>query len=217
MWKGEPQSVRDDWKRKADEIKSKHEKDHPNYQYQPRKPSEKKRRMTKRKAERMAVVQSTTSQATVASQQPLPNMLINDMSFEVPSFDFSSDGQAATFALDASQENQINLFNEMLENHNSTMPDVALAEPDNSAASTTAAHMNQYTSDMVGHAITAAEDEFFDYEKFLENALAEELVKADNGEPEMIVGYNDNEAQRFTDFLDQMPNDLWGMEFVDYA
>ena len=35
----------------AEELKKKHLRDHPDYHYEPRKPSEKKRRMTRRKAE----------------------------------------------------------------------------------------------------------------------------------------------------------------------
>ena len=50
--------MRDDWKRKAEEVKVKHAKDHPDYQYQPRKPAEKKRRMTKRKAEDIAAMEA---------------------------------------------------------------------------------------------------------------------------------------------------------------
>lgn len=38
-----------EWRRKADEFKKQHSIIHPMYQYQPRKPSEKKRRVTRRK------------------------------------------------------------------------------------------------------------------------------------------------------------------------
>ena len=33
---------------------------------------------------------------------------------------------------------------------------------------------------------------------------------------EVPQGYNGAEAQRFTDFLNQMPSHMWGMEFVEY-
>ncbi|KAL9023543.1 MAG: hypothetical protein Q9196_007138, partial [Gyalolechia fulgens] len=40
----------------AEDIKKKHLSAHPDYQYQPRKPAEKKRRMTRRKAEELTTV-----------------------------------------------------------------------------------------------------------------------------------------------------------------
>ena len=130
--------MRDDWKRKAEEVKVKHAKDHPDYQYQPRKPAEKKRRMTKRKAEDLAaaaaaVAQPVAQTSTDTAQQTVPGVTFNDIvnlngmiftneaaadPFEMPSFNFSADGQAATFTFDPAQENQIELFNEMLEGHN---------------------------------------------------------------------------------------------------
>ena len=36
---------------KAEEVKIKHASDHPDYQYQPREPSDERRRVTKRRAE----------------------------------------------------------------------------------------------------------------------------------------------------------------------
>ena len=51
QWKSEDAATKALYKRHADDLKKKHMKEHPNYQYQPRKPAEKKRRMTRRKAE----------------------------------------------------------------------------------------------------------------------------------------------------------------------
>lgn len=41
--------MKDEWRRKADEYKKQHGIVYPDYQYQPRKPSERKRRVTRRK------------------------------------------------------------------------------------------------------------------------------------------------------------------------
>ncbi|GAB7359580.1 hypothetical protein MBLNU230_g6766t2 [Neophaeotheca triangularis] len=49
QWRKEADSVKEIYKRKSESAKSQHALDHPDYQYQPRKPSEKKKRMTKRK------------------------------------------------------------------------------------------------------------------------------------------------------------------------
>lgn len=50
MWKKEPAQVKEKYKERAEAVKRQHNANHPEYQYQPRKPSEKKRRMTKKKA-----------------------------------------------------------------------------------------------------------------------------------------------------------------------
>lgn len=48
MWRNEHQSVRDTFIQLSLDAKRKHAQENPDYQYQPRKPSEKKRRVTKR-------------------------------------------------------------------------------------------------------------------------------------------------------------------------
>jgi hypothetical protein len=53
QWRNEPGEVRAEWKVKADKIKKQHAIDNPGYQYAPRKPSEKKRRMTARKLQKL--------------------------------------------------------------------------------------------------------------------------------------------------------------------
>ena len=58
QWTEESKEVKDQYKMAAEEIKEQHLRDHPEYQYRPRKPAEKKRRMTKRKAAALAA-QST--------------------------------------------------------------------------------------------------------------------------------------------------------------
>ena len=56
QWSREPTEIKARWKAVAEEIKKKHSEMFPDYQYQPRKPSEKKRRMTRRKAAALAEV-----------------------------------------------------------------------------------------------------------------------------------------------------------------
>ena len=53
-WKAEPDRVKAEWKKLPEVKKAKHLREHPGYQYAPRKPSEKKRRMTARKAAELA-------------------------------------------------------------------------------------------------------------------------------------------------------------------
>lgn len=58
QWKDESDEVKAYWKAEADAIKEQHAKDNPDYQYAPRKPSEKKRRMTSRKLAKLTAVAS---------------------------------------------------------------------------------------------------------------------------------------------------------------
>jgi hypothetical protein len=60
-WKSEPDGVKAYYKKLAEEIKAQHKQNHPDYQYAPRKSSEKKRRMTARRAAEIARAQRTPS------------------------------------------------------------------------------------------------------------------------------------------------------------
>lgn len=71
QWKNESQEVIDEYKRKAEEAKQQHAIANPGYQYQPRKPSEKKKRMTKNKIAKLAAKTQANGTSTVA-QQALP-------------------------------------------------------------------------------------------------------------------------------------------------
>lgn len=63
QWHNESDSVKSVWRLVADKIKRKHAEQNPGYQYAPRKPAEKKRRMTARKvAARKAMTEQTTPQ-----------------------------------------------------------------------------------------------------------------------------------------------------------
>ncbi|KAK1060724.1 hypothetical protein LTR12_009508 [Friedmanniomyces endolithicus] len=69
-WKGESEEVREIYKRKAEDVKRQHELNHPDYQYQPRKPSAKKRRMTETKLAKLAKAQAEAN-GYVSEQQSL--------------------------------------------------------------------------------------------------------------------------------------------------
>ncbi|RDW77396.1 hypothetical protein BP6252_05449 [Coleophoma cylindrospora] len=72
QWNTETADVRDHYQRLADEKKREHLAMYPGYHYTPRKPSEKKRRMTKKKAAALAALQASTSTPSfqLASQYP---------------------------------------------------------------------------------------------------------------------------------------------------
>lgn len=84
QWKKESESTKARFNAMAKQLKAKHRAEHPDYQYQPRKPSEKKRRMTQRKKAALA---------EVSHPEPKPLFILT------PS---ASDGPPATNDLTAS-------------------------------------------------------------------------------------------------------------------
>ena len=58
-WKAEPEAVQADYRARAECIKHQHAINNPGYQYAPRKPGDKKRRMTKKKLARLQSANST--------------------------------------------------------------------------------------------------------------------------------------------------------------
>jgi len=58
QWRDEPESVKNEYRALAEEFKRKHAAENPGYQYAPRKPSEKKRRMTAKKMARLRTAQA---------------------------------------------------------------------------------------------------------------------------------------------------------------
>ena len=59
QWKDEEEATRAHFRSMAEALKKKHLMEHPEYSYQPRKPSDKKRRMTRRKAAVLADLSET--------------------------------------------------------------------------------------------------------------------------------------------------------------
>jgi hypothetical protein len=111
MWKAENEEAKASWKAKADEVKENHLKQHPGYSYQPRKPSEKKRRMTKRKAAALqsrasAAAPVTNDQIAVAPQLPLPSFSFSPDNPMLMEFTFGQDFGA------------IETFGQMIDQHN---------------------------------------------------------------------------------------------------
>ncbi|KAE9370569.1 hypothetical protein N431DRAFT_426929 [Stipitochalara longipes BDJ] len=67
-WHAEPKGVKDIWHRMAQEEKAEHQRKYPNYKFTPRKPSEKKRRSTNKKAATLTLQVVSTNQATPTAQ-----------------------------------------------------------------------------------------------------------------------------------------------------
>jgi len=61
QWRSEKPEVVEAFKKEAEDQKRQHAIDHPGYRYQPRKPSEKKKRMTKNKLAKLAAESGSTN------------------------------------------------------------------------------------------------------------------------------------------------------------
>lgn len=94
-WKNEDPRVKEFYIHKAQIIKAQHLLQHPNYQYKPRKPSEKKRRVSRRK--------NPASTTTVHSESASPNTRVaypvevpssGDLVFPIPEVPKNSAGNA---------------------------------------------------------------------------------------------------------------------------
>ncbi|EXJ54291.1 hypothetical protein A1O7_09629 [Cladophialophora yegresii CBS 114405] len=65
QWKSESEEVKNEWKAKAAQVKKQHALENPGYQYAPRKPSEKKRRMTVRKLAKLQAAKGLQANSDV--------------------------------------------------------------------------------------------------------------------------------------------------------
>ena len=93
QWQNETPEIKAAYKAMADEIKRQHLLANPGYQYQPRKPAEKKRRMTRRKAEQAeaqeaSVVEPVNSNPTTSEFPETPS---GNPIFEVGNDDVAED------------------------------------------------------------------------------------------------------------------------------
>ncbi|OJJ78305.1 hypothetical protein ASPBRDRAFT_167991 [Aspergillus brasiliensis CBS 101740] len=86
QWKAESEDIRVEFKALADELKRKHAEAHPDYQYTPRKPSEKKRRTSSRQNSKPAVEYKSPDLTTASTESTSPSIdtygPMNDMGIE---------------------------------------------------------------------------------------------------------------------------------------
>lgn len=119
------------WNNVADEIKKKHFQDNPEYSYQPRKPSEKKRRMTRGKAAVLAKMTDTlvassssvqiSSSSASASVQSGPS---DELLFGVPAFERTQSGNAIVDIGDADISDA--MLSAMLQDFNEDQPAIVI-------------------------------------------------------------------------------------------
>ncbi|KAL8737542.1 MAG: hypothetical protein Q9181_001594 [Wetmoreana brouardii] len=115
QWQKETAETKAQFKLMAEDIKKKHLHAHPDYQYQPRKPTEKKRRMTRRKAEKAnAQITSTTANGQVTSSiEPKTSTTV------IPRFEETITGNAIfTLGDDYDDDEDDAVLAAMIEKHN---------------------------------------------------------------------------------------------------
>ncbi|KAK5163339.1 uncharacterized protein LTR77_010712 [Saxophila tyrrhenica] len=133
QWKEESEGIKELYKRKSEEAKRQHAIDHPGYQYQPRKPSEKKKRMTKTKLAKLRAQANDANAPQPTSD--FDNMLANITQEQQISVDaFNIPGQRALptlqqsgdlnmhLAIDANREQETSIREE-IEAWNATGPE----------------------------------------------------------------------------------------------
>ena len=121
QWKNETEITKDRYISLAQKLKAKHFLEHPDYQYQPRKPSEKKRRMTRRKAAALAESAQAESNrsASVASADGTPSSGKQSTTM-IPNLHKTLGGKAVIELGDENMDDET--FAAMLEKYNKSIP-----------------------------------------------------------------------------------------------
>lgn len=122
QWKNETESTKARYISLAQKLKVKHFLEHPDYQYQPRKPSEKKRRMTRRKAAALAEseqAKSSSSADTTPVSDETPSSA-EQSSTIVPDLPKTLGGNTVLDLGDETMDDEA--FAAMLEKYNQSIP-----------------------------------------------------------------------------------------------
>lgn len=222
MWKNEPQAVKDDWKRKSEVIKHQHAIDNPDYQYQPRRPSEKKRRRTRRTPQSVSSPASALDSSPSTPQEGLADGSPIDTSLELPNFDIGDNGKALAFTFDPSHTEQTALFEEMVANQDTIMNEPFATDFSVTPAAfatlpacfTTTSQQAQIDMPLLDNAHAQIKE----FDRELASALSQEFETVHNDVNAIVpvkYSYNDFELQRFLNVVENAPEDMWGMDFIN--
>ncbi|KAG9520004.1 hypothetical protein KCV07_g4538, partial [Aureobasidium melanogenum] len=210
MWRDESEPVKKQWKDKAENVKRQHLRDHPDYH---------------------TIFSPAPSSVNPFSSVTSPAQIVDLANFNDPSLSYSAGGDLAAFTLDSFQPGQLDLFTDLLEDHNTDMmygptsvraPAACTSIPTaiNSAMADGNAGASLTNPTLTNNDLSMAQSDLNNFESSLEEMLARELetMEEDGGLGAAVENgfqYNDLESQRFTEFLEQMPEHMWGMEFVN--
>ena len=127
QWRSESHTMKEHWKLKAEAIKQQHLRDYPEYSYQPRKPSEKKRRMT-RKISALNTEVSPAITSTPSSNETSPDtsmfespvIATDNAPTHLPEFEKTPGGNLVVNIGDQDMDDEA--FKAMLEEYNKSLP-----------------------------------------------------------------------------------------------
>ncbi|KAF2150469.1 hypothetical protein K461DRAFT_295749 [Myriangium duriaei CBS 260.36] len=210
MWQGESHAVKAEWKRAADRMKLQHEKDYPDYHYQPRKSSEKKRRMSKRKA-------SKSNNESPAVRELQKYILSSPSPPALPEVSFDADG-IGNVVFDPSDSDQLHLLEEALTRDlesNGTadllgvndVPGILDVVPSTAQEAETRLYGLLDNAAAVNVDIREIEDSL---DELLEEQFNSVAAAAVARKTQAFRG-----AERFQSFIDDMPQQEWATNFVD--
>ncbi|THW70348.1 hypothetical protein D6D25_00581 [Aureobasidium pullulans] len=237
MWCDESEPVKKQWKDQAESVERQHIRYHPGYHPAAQQviPS------SSASASTAVPTVSVNTASTINNFSPIaptvgpfssvtsPSQIVDLSNYDDPLLGYSSNGDLASFTLDTFESNQLDLFSNLLEEHNIDYeygPASLLAPGASTSLSTTLNHAmadgNNCASlidpNLTANDLTMAQTDLNTFESSLEDMLARELENMDgDGADGADDGfqYNDLESLRFTEFLEQMPEHMWGMEFVN--
>lgn len=182
QWKNETENTKARYINLAQKLKVKHFLEHPDYQYQPRKPSEKKRRMTRRKAAALAEsdqAKSSSSADTTSASGETPSSAKQSTAM-IPDLPKTLGGNVMLEFGDETMDDEA--FAAMLDKYNQSIP------PANTPI-TAAARNNGNPVVLYDEPSEAAQNDanfyssVFDYNPFAGNEeLAEEMQGVTTGE-----------------------------------
>ena len=122
QWKNEAESIKKEFVDSAKRLKAQHLLDHPDYQYQPRKPSEKKKRISRRQKVKAAGIVNHLSSSSTQSKSTGAEALTTtpDSSAVMPEF---ARTQAGNTVIELSDKDLSDTdFSVMLQRYNDSIP-----------------------------------------------------------------------------------------------
>ncbi|KAL6713548.1 hypothetical protein ACLMJK_009013 [Lecanora helva] len=124
QWKNEKESTKSRFINMAKQLKARHQIEHPEYQYQPRKPSQKKRRMTQRKKAALAEASASQPNSSLNQTSELIDLTLTEDTGTASVFQFPETvgGNAMVELGDAELDEET--LKAMLEQYNESRPPI---------------------------------------------------------------------------------------------
>lgn len=195
--------MKNEFKALAEKLKKQHFLDHPDYQYQPRKPSEKKRRMTRRKAESLALSEVSSSPTVLEDASAILQRINDGLDTvpEQPQFETTRHGNIILNLGDETLDSST--LTSMLESSNEGLPQTNVLQHHRWAHMGTAALHSEPHQD--------SQDDYNFYSGIVDSSLQYESALAPNHEPTLIqsqMSGHQNQMQQYADDYEETFTEL---------